>query len=91
MELSKVSSLKVFLSLFARRVDFDLVNMSKDNVTWQTKSILPKPEDGSVIAPRPSSLNENKSRTIANVPPRVTRKYSSKMKVALSSVSGSLC
>jgi cytochrome P450 len=62
-----IAEMKVFLSLFARRVDFDLVNMSKDNVTWQTKSILPKPEDGSVIAPRPSSLNENKSRTMANV------------------------
>jgi cytochrome P450 len=62
-----IAEMKVFLSLFARRVDFDLVNMSKDHVTWQTKSILPKPEDGSVIAPRPSSLNENKSRTVANV------------------------
>jgi cytochrome P450 len=49
-----MAEMKVFLSLFARRVDFDLVNMTKDHVTWQKNSILPKPEDGTLIAPRPS-------------------------------------
>lgn len=50
-----LAEMKVFLALLARRVDFDLVNMSKDHVTWQKLSIIPKPEDGAVIAPRPSS------------------------------------
>ncbi len=50
-----MAEMKVFLALFARRIDFNLVNMSKDNVTWQRMSMIPKPEDGTVIAPRPSS------------------------------------
>jgi len=52
-----LAEMKVFLALLARRVDFDLVNMSKDHVTWQKLSIIPKPEDGAVIAPRPSSFS----------------------------------
>mmetsp|Transcript_35126 Transcript_35126/g.51590 ORF Transcript_35126/g.51590 Transcript_35126/m.51590 type:complete len:396 (+) Transcript_35126:69-1256(+) len=47
-----MAEMKTFLALFARRVDFDLVNMSKERVTWKRASIIPKPEDGTVIAPR---------------------------------------
>ena len=46
-----MAEMKVFLALFARRVgDFDLVNMSPDNVSWKKASIIPKPADGAVIA-----------------------------------------
>jgi hypothetical protein len=45
-----MAEMKVFLALFARRVDFDLVNMSSDHVTWKKASIIPKPEDGAVIS-----------------------------------------
>ena len=38
----------------------------KDHVTWQEWSILPKPEDGSVIAPRPSSWKKDESRRMAD-------------------------
>jgi cytochrome P450 len=50
-----MAEMKVFLALFARSVDFELVNMSQDNVTWKKISMIPKPEDGTVIAPRPSA------------------------------------
>jgi cytochrome P450 family 26 subfamily A len=50
-----MAEMKVFLALFARSVDFELVNMSKANVTWKKISMIPKPEDGTVIAPRPSA------------------------------------
>ncbi|MFN9982187.1 MAG: hypothetical protein ACK53Y_19830, partial [bacterium] len=50
-----MSEMKVFLSLFARRVDFKLMNMSEDHVKWQKRSTIPKPEDGSVIAAFPSA------------------------------------
>jgi cytochrome P450 len=62
-----IAEMKVFLSLFARRVDFDLVNMSKEHVAWQKWSILPKPEDGSVIAPRLSSWKQDESHNLAKV------------------------
>ena len=52
-----IAEMKVFLALLARRVDFDLVNMSKDHVTWKKMSIIPKPEDGTVIAPRLTSFS----------------------------------
>jgi hypothetical protein len=44
-----MAEMKVFLALFARRVDFDLVNMTPEHVTWKKASIIPKPEDGAVI------------------------------------------
>jgi cytochrome P450 len=51
-----IAEMKVFFSLFARRVDFDLVNMNSDHITWQkTGFLIPKPEDGCVIALRRSS------------------------------------
>lgn len=45
-----VAEMKVFLALFARRVDFDLTNTTKDNVRWKRASIIPKPKDGAVIS-----------------------------------------
>ena len=45
-----MAEMKVFLALFARRVDYDLVNMTPDHVTWKKMSIIPKPEDGAVIS-----------------------------------------
>lgn len=45
-----MAEMKVFLALLARRVDFNLVNMSPDNVTWKKASIIPKPADGAVVA-----------------------------------------
>lgn len=56
-----IAEMKVFLSLFSRRVDFDLVNMNKNCVTWQKWSIIPKPEDGTVIAARPASWKQEES------------------------------
>jgi cytochrome P450 len=53
-----IAEMKVFFALFARRVEFDLVNMSKDHVTWQKNTIIPKPEDGTVIAPLPSAWKQ---------------------------------
>jgi len=44
-----MAEMKVFLALLARRVDFNLVNMNQDNVTWKKASIIPKPEDGAVV------------------------------------------
>ena len=60
-----MAEMKVFLASFARRVDFDLVNMTKEKVTWKKSSIIPKPEDGAVIAPRPSSSQPTLSRELA--------------------------
>lgn len=60
-----IAEMKVFLSLFARRVDFKLVNMSKDHVSWQARSILPKPEDGSVIAANPTIWKPNESNAVS--------------------------
>jgi cytochrome P450 len=62
-----LAEMKVFLALFARRVDFDLVNMNKDNVTWQRMSIIPKPEDGTVIAPRKSTWKQGQAREFVQV------------------------
>jgi cytochrome P450 len=45
-----MAEMKVFLALFARRVDYDLVNQSADHVTWKKASIIPKPKDGAVIS-----------------------------------------
>ena len=45
-----MAEMKIFLALFVRRVDFDLVNMSADHVTWKKASIIPKPQDGAVIS-----------------------------------------
>ena len=58
--------MKVLLALLARRVDFDLVNMNKDHVTWKKMSAIPKPEDGTVIAPRPIpvSITEESARVL---------------------------
>lgn len=44
------AEMKVFLALLARRVDFNLVNMTPENVTWKKASIIPKPEDGAVVS-----------------------------------------
>src|SRR5210317_1746881 len=44
------AEMKVFLALLARRVDFNLVNMTPENITWKKASIIPKPEDGAVVS-----------------------------------------
>ncbi|KAL7470714.1 hypothetical protein ACHAXS_010982 [Conticribra weissflogii] len=45
-----LAEMKAFLALFARRVeDFELVNMTPENVTWKKASIIPKPSDGAVV------------------------------------------
>jgi len=58
-----MAEMKVFLALFARRVDFELVNMNPDNVTWKRASIMPKPEDGAVIAAHPAALMVSGKKT----------------------------
>jgi len=45
-----LAEMKVFLALFARRVDFDLTNTTPDNVEWKNFSIIPKPRDGALIS-----------------------------------------
>lgn len=44
-----MAEMKVFLALLARRLDFNLVNMSQDNITWKKAGIIPKPADGVVV------------------------------------------
>jgi hypothetical protein len=48
--------MKVFLALFARRVDFDMTNTTPENVEWKKLSIIPKPLDGALITV--SSMSE---------------------------------
>jgi cytochrome P450 len=45
-----VAEMKIFLALFARRVDFDMTNTTPDNVEWKRISIIPKPKDGALIS-----------------------------------------
>lgn len=47
-----VAEMKVFLALFARRVDFDMTNTTPENVEWKRMSIIPKPRDGALISVR---------------------------------------
>lgn len=44
-----LAEMKVFLALFARRVEFHLTNTTPDNVEWKNFSIIPKPKDGALI------------------------------------------
>lgn len=53
--------MKVFLALMVRQIDYDLVNMNHNNVTWKKQSIIPKPQDGAVIAPRPAVISTGTS------------------------------
>ncbi|KAL7534806.1 hypothetical protein ACHAWF_004958 [Thalassiosira exigua] len=52
-----MAEMKVFLALFARRVEFDMTNTTANNVEWKKISIIPKPADGALISV--SSLSEN--------------------------------
>ncbi len=45
-----LAEMKVFLALFARRVDFDMTNTTPENVEWKKISIIPKPKDGALIS-----------------------------------------
>lgn len=45
-----LAEMKVFLALFARRVDFDMTNTTPDNVEWKRISIIPKPKDGALVS-----------------------------------------
>ena len=45
-----LAEMKVFLAMFARRVEFDLTNTTPDNVEWKNFSIIPKPRDGAMIS-----------------------------------------
>jgi cytochrome P450 len=45
-----LAEMKVFLALFARRVDFDMTNTTPENVKWKRISIIPKPKDGALIS-----------------------------------------
>lgn len=45
-----MAEMKVFLALFARRVDFEMTNTTADNVEWKKVSIIPKPRDGALIS-----------------------------------------
>lgn len=45
-----LAEMKVFLALFAQRVDFNLTNTTADNVEWKKLSIIPKPKDGALIS-----------------------------------------
>ena len=58
-----VAEMKIFLALFARRVDFDMTNTTPDNIEWKRLSIIPKPKDGALIS----------VRSISNPIPIVTR------------------
>ena len=45
-----MAEMKVFLALFARKVDFNLTNTTPDNIEWKKVSIIPKPKDGALIS-----------------------------------------
>eukprot|EP00584_Thalassiosira_punctigera_P004368 CAMPEP_0172536614 /NCGR_PEP_ID=MMETSP1067-20121228/8353_1 /TAXON_ID=265564 ORGANISM="Thalassiosira punctigera, Strain Tpunct2005C2" /NCGR_SAMPLE_ID=MMETSP1067 /ASSEMBLY_ACC=CAM_ASM_000444 /LENGTH=608 /DNA_ID=CAMNT_0013321721 /DNA_START=50 /DNA_END=1876 /DNA_ORIENTATION=- len=45
-----LAEMKVFLALFARRVDFEMTNTTAENVEWKKLSIIPKPRDGAFIS-----------------------------------------
>ena len=45
-----MAEMKVFLALFARKVDFNLTNTTPDNIEWKKVSIIPKPLDGALIS-----------------------------------------
>jgi cytochrome P450 len=47
-----VAEMKIFLALFARRVDFDMTNTTPENIEWKRLSIIPKPMDGALISVR---------------------------------------
>jgi hypothetical protein len=54
-----MAEMKLFLALFARRVQrFDLVRRQQkndENLVWKSFSIIPKPADGSEITIEPFS------------------------------------
>lgn len=56
-----LAEMKVFLALFARRVEFNMTNTTADNVEWKKLSIIPKPKDGALISV--SSLSESADTT----------------------------
>ena len=60
-----LAEMKVFLALFARRVEFDMTNTTADNIEWKKLSIIPKPKDGSLISV--SSLSESTDTTGSRV------------------------
>ena len=45
-----LAEMKVFFTLFARRVDFNMTNTTLENVEWKRISITPKPKDGALIS-----------------------------------------
>ena len=45
-----LAEMKVFLALFARRVDFGMTNTTAENVEWKKVSLIPKPKDGALIS-----------------------------------------
>ena len=57
-----MAEMKVFLALFARRVDFDMTNTTAENVEWKKISIIPKPKDGALISV--SSLSDASSNGV---------------------------
>ncbi|KAL7524960.1 hypothetical protein ACHAWF_001151, partial [Thalassiosira exigua] len=44
-----MAEMKVFLALFARRVEFDLTNTMAENIEWKKVSIIPKTRGGALI------------------------------------------
>lgn len=50
-----LADMKIFISTFARRVDFDLVGSKGTNVEWSPTSVIKKPADGVPILARPVS------------------------------------
>ena len=61
-----LAEMKVFLALFAQRVDFNLTNTTADNVEWKKLSIIPKPKDGALISV--TGLNDPSSVENSEVP-----------------------
>mmetsp|Transcript_31473 Transcript_31473/g.66202 ORF Transcript_31473/g.66202 Transcript_31473/m.66202 type:complete len:592 (+) Transcript_31473:165-1940(+) len=59
-----MAEMKVFLALFARRVEFDMTNTTVENVEWKKVSIIPKPKDGALISV--SSLSDSSSTLVGS-------------------------
>jgi len=60
-----MAEMKMFLAIFAREIaKFDLVN-NKDIVEWKRMSIIPKPNDGTIISA--VSVNSPSKKTTASV------------------------
>jgi len=54
-----LAEMKIFLAYLVRRIDFELIGESKDNVEWTKNTVITKPADGVVISVKKAQLEES--------------------------------